>query len=171
MAGIKVKVIKPAKMNQREFERVIKDTLKDTEKGILKDFERTTETWQHQVAFDHGHSVTASGGRAFVETDDEIYGYVNDGTKPHRIPKTGVANLRFQWGGKGSYRPKTAPGRLASKPGGPSGPVVGAKSVQHPGTTARKFDEAAKQRWLTLLPRALRDALGKGAKASGHGYP
>ena len=171
MATITVNVIKPKKMDERAFYAAIGDMLQDTEKGILKDFEDTTGTWKHEVDFEHGHRLSTTAGEAYTRTGDEIYGYVNNGTPPHDIPKTGRTFMRFRWGGKGSYRPKTAPGRLGSRPGGPSGPTVTAFKVHHPGTEARKFDEQIARRWKTLLPRALRNALGKGAKASGHGIP
>ena len=171
MQTIKVKVIKPKKMNQRAFNAVLLDTLADAEKGILKDFTDTTKTWKHKPEFEHGHMLNPRRGKAYVQTDDEIYGYVNNGTRPHRIPKTGNARLRFKWGGKGSYRPKTKPRTFGSRPGGPTGPWTGAAWVQHPGTKAREFDQIIAKRWKSLLPRALRSALGKAAKASGHGIP
>ena len=171
MASIKVKVIRPKKMNDRAFYAAIGDMLEDTEKGIKKDFTDTTETWKHKVKFNHGHSISPSKGRAYTETDDEIYGYVNNGTPEHNIPKRGSTFMRFQWGGKGSYRAKTKPRRFGSRPGGPSGPTVVAFKVRHPGTEAREFDKIIAKRWKTLLPRAVRSALGKGAKASGHGIP
>jgi hypothetical protein len=171
MAQVTIKAIKPKGFDERAFRRVIADALGDIEKGVLKDFEETTETWKHQVKFEHGISITARQARAFVETMDEIYRYVNDGTRPHRIPKTGNANLRFKWGGKGSYRAKTKPGRLGSRPGGPNGPVVHRAWVQHPGTDPRKFDEQLAKRWRGLIPRALNSAMSDAVKASGHAVP
>lgn len=179
MASINIKVIKPRKMDQRAFNAVLLKALEDTEKGILKDFKDTTSTWTHKVAFGHGHTLSTSQGRAYVQTSDVIYGYVNDGTggkgkgPTYPIPKVPKVKgaLRFQWGGKGSYRAKTKPRRFGSTPGGPSGPWVAFKQVQHPGIAPREFDKIIAKRWKTLLPRALRDALGKGAKASGHGIP
>ena len=170
-AAIQVKVIKPKKMDQRKFNAVLLKSLADAEKGITKDFTDTTNTWKHKPAFEHGHTLNPSKGTAYARTSDKIYGYVNEGTRPHRIPTAGNAHLRFKWGGKGSYRPKTRPRRFGSRPGGPSGPVVHRAWVQHPGTTAREFDKIIAKRWKTLLPRALRNALGKAAKASGHGIP
>jgi len=169
-AAIQIKVIKPKRMNDKAF-RAISAMLKDADKGILKDFTDTTETWKHKPKFEHGHKLSATRGKAYTLTGDEIYGYVNYGTKEHRIPKAGNAHLRFQWGGKGSYRAKTRPRQFGSRPGGPSGPIVHKAWVRHPGTKAREFDKIIAKRWKTLLPRAVRNALGKGAKASGHGIP
>ena len=171
MATITINVIKPARMNEAAFRREILAALKSADKGIEKDFRDTTATWKHNVSFVHGYALTQNQGKAYTLTDDEIYRYVNDGTKPHPIYPKRAKALSFRWGGKGSYRPKTAPGRFGSRPGGPSGPQVAFKKVQHPGTKARKFDNLIGKRWLTLLPRALQDALSKGARASGHGIP
>ena len=170
MATITVKVIKPKKMNQRAFDSVLLKALASTEKGILKDFTDTTATWKHKPEFRHGHTLNTTRGTAYTDTQDEIYGYVNDGTRPHPITPKGPWALKFR-GGKGSYRAKTAPRRFGSRPGGPSGPVVYRRSVQHPGTKAREFDKIIAKRWKTLLPRAMRSALDKEAKASGHGIP
>ena len=170
MATIQVKVIKPKKMNDKALYAAINTMLASTDKGIHKDFTDTTATWKKKPPFKHGHKLTRTRGRAYTETDNEIYGYVNNGTEPHRIPRAGNARLAFR-GGKGSYRPKTLPGRFGSRPGGPTGPMVFAAWVQHPGTKARRFDRLIAKRWKTLLPRAVVSALGKGAKASGHGIP
>lgn len=171
MQTIKIKVIKPEKMNQRAFEAALLRSLEDVEKGILKDFTGTTETWTKKPDFEHGHTINPKQATAYVQTDNEVYRYVNDGTEPHRIPKAGNARLHFQWGGKGSYKPKTRPQQFGSRPGGPSGPMVNRAWVRHPGTKAREFDKIIAKRWKSLLPRALRSALGKAAKASGHGIP
>ena len=176
---VKVRIIKPKRMNDAAFRRVLLDALADIDRGVHKDYEGTTSTWKHKVKFEHGHSLTASRGRAFCETNDEIYHYVNDGTAgkgkgpTYPIPKTPKVKgaLKFQWGGKGSYRAKTAPRRFNSRPGGPSGPWVAFKQVQHPGIEPREFDLIIFKRWDTLVPRALKDALGKAAVASGHGIP
>jgi hypothetical protein len=171
MAEIRVKIHTPKGMNDAAFRKALLDGLKQTEKGILKDFEDTTETWEHEVEFKHGAQLKQDGGRAYVETNDEIYGYVNNGTKPHPIPTTGLGWMRFRWGGKGSYRPKTRPGRFGSKPGGPSGPWVTMRKVQHPGTDPRKFDELIANRWRSLFKRTMTYAVQDAAKASGHGIP
>jgi hypothetical protein len=179
MATITVKVIKPKAMNQRAFNDVLLRALADTEKGIHKDFTDTTKTWKHKPDFRHGHTLSTTRGTAYTYTHDEIYSYVNDGTggkgrgPTYPIPKVPKRKgaLRFKWGGKGSYRAKTAPGRFGSRPGGPSGPWVAFKQIQHPGIKPREFDKIIAKRWKTLLPRAMRSALSRAAKASGHGIP
>jgi len=103
-----------------------------------------------------------------VFTDNEIYGYVNDGTRPHPIfPKKAKA-LAFQWGGKGSYTPKTTPRVIGSRAGGPSGPTVYRPYVQHPGTKGRHFDEEIEKLMQPRFKRAMEKAMSDARKKSGH---
>lgn len=86
--------------------------------------------------------------------NEDIYRYVDEGTKPHKIrPKrkfvrNKAATLAFQWGGPGSYKPRTLP--VARAHVGP-GQVVGgaltfALEVDHPGTEARQFSVAIEKK-------------------------
>jgi len=65
------------------------------------------------------------------------------GTKPHVIkPKGKGYPLRFNWGGPGSYKPKTVRGGKFRGPGKVvGGKPVRAMQVKHPGTKPRKFTE------------------------------
>lgn len=108
----------------------------------LHDLESTVRTWKHKPAFDV--TITKDGGDYSVTagTDDEIYGYVNDGTKPHAIrPKRG-RYLRFSSG----YKAKTRVGIIGSIEGGSFGGDVFSKGVMHPGFPGRKFAEKIAQR-------------------------
>lgn len=101
----------------------------------------------------------------------KIWRFVSNGTKPHPIPavrrarKTSGASpkgrakrsrrsrgrtgprkkrkiLKFKWGGKGSYIPKTLPGGLHGGPGKVvSGKTTFRLSVFHPGSKPREFEE------------------------------
>lgn len=68
-----------------------------------------------------------------------IFGWVDKGTKPHRIPKagnTGAKMLRFNT----PYSARTAPIARANVGSGRAGGTVNfRKAVQHPGTKAREF--------------------------------
>lgn len=115
---------------------------------IRDDFQKTTKTWEHPVEFvKDGPAMQGGDLAASVSTDDEIYGYVNDGTPAHPIAVRNAKFLAFRWGGPGSYRPKTRVRIISSSAGGPTGETVFRKQVWHPGTTAREFDaEIAKRR-------------------------
>lgn len=132
----------------RKVERELESRADQVAGEIRHDFEKTTESWDHAVEFVEHVTKDARGITISVSTDDEIYNYVNGGTKPHAIPKVaGGKRLRFQWDGPGSYQAKTRPGTIGSGPGGSSGPYVSFKSVWHPGTEPRNFDMAIYERW------------------------
>lgn len=81
------------------------------------------------------------------------------GTRSHPIPKkAGAKTLRFQWGGPGSYSPKTRPIARSGGPGSPSGPIVFRKFVNHPGFAPRKFSESINKR----LKRQFEQAVDRG---------
>lgn len=123
------------------IKRVLTEAAKVGEREIMARFQRTVETWEHKPVFEAIREVRGDEVTLLVGTDDPVYGYVDAGTRPHRIEPRGNYPLRFQWGGPGSYRPKTMPGQLASTQGGPTGPMVAFWSVNHPGTQPRRFTE------------------------------
>ena len=180
-SAIVIKEIKPQRFNDRAFKKAIQDAAKEAAKGMEKDFKKTTATWQHKVTFTKIVSVMPDV-EILVGTDDQIYTYVNDGTglygpKKKKYPifagiYTGKSNkkaLSFQWGGPGSYRAKTSPGKIGSTAGGPSGPMVAFPYVEHPGIKPRKFDITIQEKWESRFKRQMEKAMSKAAKASGHG--
>ena len=71
-------------------------------------------SWDHAVRF----AVSGSGpDERVIATDDAIFAYQNDGTKPHTILPRQRRALRFQAGGG----------------------TVFARRVRHPGTTAQHW--------------------------------
>lgn len=143
MAADWISAIRPRKstvLDAAAFLAAVGDGIEDTANAMIKDFERTTATWERQPVFQIMGKASRVGSRVVsvtVGTDDEIYGYVSNGTKPHLIrPKNGTI-LRFQTG----YTAKTAPGRFLSTAGGASGAFAFAKEVHHPGSKPRRFNE------------------------------
>jgi hypothetical protein len=171
-AAVQVKAIKPERFKDEAFTTAMWHEANKVADDMLLDFTYTTSSWEHDVKFENVTQVTGAAVEVLVGTGDKIYGYVNDGTEPHTIwPRFGNKALRFQWGGKGSYKPKTVPRRISSGPGGPTGPMVHKAYVQHPGTTARQFDKTIEKKWRLPFRRRMERAMAKGATASGHGIP
>lgn len=164
-----VKEIKPARLKDDALRKVLTKGMEEQAKEILKDFEATTDTWEHDVKFTQELNLVPHGPEVLVGTDDEVYGYVNDGTRPHPIFSKGTWPLKFQWGGKGSYKAKTKPRVIGSFEGGPSGPIVRRMYVSHPGTAARHFDEEIEKKQAPRFKRRMEQAMRDAAKASGHG--
>jgi hypothetical protein len=151
MAGLKV--IKP-KGKAIDAERIIagvRKAMDEAKEGAIKDFQSTTSTWNHKVAF----TATATRDGYDVGTSDEIYGYVDQGTRPHVIVGHG-GPLVFQSG----YKAKTSPRVIGSSGGGATGAVVFTRMVQHPGTAAREFTETILAKWQTDLPLLINEAIG-----------
>lgn len=96
-------------------------------------YEQVTSTWQHKPAF----VVEVSRDGVRVGTNDEIFGYVNLGTKPHIIRPKGAKVLSFMAGG---FVPKTMPRSLTASAGRPGQSQAFAHEVHHPGTKPRNID-------------------------------
>ena len=136
--------------------RVIDNTLTAVARDIKIDLGVVTQTWDHKPKF----TIGLSGRNArTITTDDKPYYYVNKGTPRHPIPKGGNPGPRMLAFRGGPYTAKTQPQLLASRPGGPSGPVVYKRVVTHPGIKARKFDMITKEKWDRLLPGIFERAL------------
>lgn len=159
----KVKAILPKKFNKNALADALVDEMNAFVDDIYDDFWDTVQTWKTKVKFSK-RVILKTPLTGIVDTNNEIYGYVNFGTDPHPIPKVGTANLRFRTG----YTAKTKPGLIWSNRGGASGPWVGAKSVEHPGTEARNFDKAIARNRRRDFNKRMQKAMAKGATKSGH---
>lgn len=132
--------------------QAIENALEGTAKAIKVDYLVTAQTWQHKPRFD----ITNPGNYTReIATSDEIYGYVDLGTRPHIIRPRNASQLRFQSG----YKAKTSPNVIASRPGGKFGPTVYTREVKHPGTQARGFSKAIAKKWNREWPRNLQRAI------------
>lgn len=125
-------------------------------------FEKTTATWTHQPAF----TVEKSARGYTVGTDDEIYGYVDKGTRAHEIrPRRAGGVLRFA----GPYHAKTKPNVIASYGGGRGRIVVWARRVMHPGTQPRNFSKIIRERVQSTAANKVRAALRAVTASEGFG--
>lgn len=131
----------------------VKAAMRETAEGARNDFERTTATWENKPSFELIETTTG----IVVGTDDQIYQYVDEGTRPHIIaPKAGKA-LRFM----GGHRAKSTPRVIGSGSGGASGPVIIRRgAVQHPGTKARDFTEVISKKAENELPVVMAAHIG-----------
>lgn len=175
--AILVKPLRPKKFKDREFRKEVLFAAGKAARDIKKDFQQTVKTWKRKPTFEMVVAVGPKSIDILVSTDDEIYGYVDKGTKPHPIfagiytGKSDKKSLYFQWGGKGSYSPKTIPNVIGSRSGGSSGPMVNKAWVDHPGTKARNFDKIIAKKWEPIYKRRIEQALSRANKKSGHAYP
>lgn len=144
----------PRAPSMSAFEKALVEAANRVATGIKEDFEATVATWSEETKPAFTKSVEAEGKFIVVRVEatgnDEIYRYVNDGTKPHLIPKGGPGTLAFSEG----YTAKTAPGVIGSRSGGSSGArIVRKTQIKHPGTEARNFDKIIAKKWQSLLAK------------------
>lgn len=161
---LKIKRLTPKKLNESGMRLELLNALRKAARQIKKDYEATVATWDTDVKFKEQVSLKESAPSISITTDNEVYRYVNEGTKPHIIEPVRAKRLRFQSG----YNAKTTPGVLSSKNGGANGDTVFSMRVKHPGTKARKFDEAVNQKWEKQLRADLKDAMKRARQKSGH---
>lgn len=139
----KSRLILPKKLiaDPAKMARALTNGLNATAKGVQTDFNVTAQTWQHKPTF----AITSpTPYQREISTDDTIYAYVNEGTKPHEIrPKRPGGRLLFTT----PFRAKTVPGQIRSNQGSKGTTPVVAQVVHHPGTTARDFDKAIATKW------------------------
>lgn len=164
---ILTKPIKPKKFKDDVFRKELLFAAGQTARDIKKDFEKTVKTWDNKPKFEIIVAVGPKSIDIFIGTDDEVYGYVDKGTKEHIIqPKKPGGTLAFQ----SQYKPKTIPNMIGSRSGGSSGETRFAKWVIHPGTKARNFSKIIKKKWARIYKRRIEKALRIANKNSGHAY-
>lgn len=161
---ILAKAIKPKKLNDKAMHAVFVKEANSIADEIEKDFQKTTKSWNRKVRFVKIVAISKNKIEILVGTDDEIYRYVTEGTRPHVILPKNAPALRFQR----TYKAKTTPGVIGSSSGGSSGPTVFSSGVIHPGTKARNFDDAIAKRWKKRFKRRMEAAMREAVKVSGH---
>lgn len=125
---------------------------------VKRDFDSSVRTFDNKPNFVRIVSVDGSKITGVYKTDNEVYGFLNYGTKGHMVmPKNGRA-LRF----RANYKSKTRPGSIKASGGGASGSYVFSKGHYVKGIEARRFDEQIKEKrekdFVRLMKSALRDA-------------
>ena len=163
---ITFRAIKPGAFNLKALEAELKKAQRDWMTKVVKEYQGTTKNWKHKVAFTGRMSERGMVTTTEVGTDDEIYGYVDEGTRPHIIrPKRPGGTLAFP----SVSVPKTKPGSLVSGSGKRGSVDTFRKEVHHPGTEARDFSKQIKKKMEPVLEADMQNAMGRGAKKSGHG--
>lgn len=155
----KLKPIKP-KGRSSDFSRLpgaVKRGMRDAAEAVKKDFEKTTEGWKHPVEFE----IKEVGDYDLtVSTDDQIWKWTDEGTKPHIIAPKKAKRLRFATGGS----PKTRVGSIISSAGSRGSTVVFRRAVRHPGTKARDFSGQIAKKWrrgvAPFIRAAIEEAIG-----------
>lgn len=168
------KPLSPKKFDDKVFMSEFRSVTTKLSYDIKKDFEKTVATWERKPKFTRMYQFSKGEIVIFVSTDNKVYGWLDQGTEPHAIfpgiitGKSNKKSLYFQWGGPGSYKPKTIPNIIDSGSGGPSGEMVNFAYVWHPGTDPRNFDDTIRDIWEPIFKRRIEQAISRANKASGH---
>lgn len=155
------KPILATKANVNVIDEAINAAFIKSGKRYEKQFNETTATWKRDVKFT---IKLLSGTNKGVEvyTNDEIYGYVNFGTKPHKI--TSAKGLSFNT----PSSPKTKPRVIKSTRGSRGKNKVYTRVVNHPGTKAREFDITIRDDEINPTVKDVKEAYDIGIKKTGH---
>lgn len=122
-----------------DLDAAMAKAMRDFEKIAVEAHEETTQNWEHDVEFKSRRERWNEPGNdqavVRVWTEDDVWHYVDRGTKPHEIRPRKAKVLAFP----SVFTPKTQPRSLKSGSGSVAGPTVFSKGVRHPGTKARNF--------------------------------
>jgi hypothetical protein len=132
-------------------------------KSIKADFELTVATWRVKPKFETEITPIPGGHLITVFTEDDIYGWVSRGTKPHTIVPKNAKWLRFA----PDFKAKTEPRVIGSTFGGHFGSDVFKKKVFHPGAEAREFEEEIAKKYGVDAPKLFRDAIHRALGVAG----
>ena len=164
------KTIKPARLKDKAMRQTLLNAMRTFGTVVKKDYQGTTKTWKRKPKFEALVSLTGPGPVLLVGTDDEIYRYVDEGTRPHEIwagaytGKSDKKTLAFP----SMFTPKTKPGSLKSGPGSSGGETVFTPMVYHPGTKPRNFSGQIKKLETPKYKKAMEAAMRKARDVSGN---
>lgn len=131
---------------------------------LKKLFKKTVYGWSEKPGF--GWSQTKSASEISLRVYPtgpaaDVWNLINEGSPPHRIPKSGTTYMRFRTG----YRAATKPGTLQSGRKYRSGRYRVAYTVNHPGFTARKFTELIAEEYANNFAMDMQEAVNEVANS------
>jgi len=166
---VKFKAIKPRPLDlkcvREELRRVMDDEIKPT---LLADIKLTVSTWDEPPQFRTWSRVGPRGTpiEVRVYTTDEVWNWLDEGTKRHVIRARRAKRLVFR---AGPYVPKTVPNTLYARQGGYSvGPMVGPVEVTHPGTKPRNWTKLIMKQRAKWFNKTMQEAMKCGLQKTGH---
>lgn len=172
-----VKMTIPKPLSTQAFRTTLMREMKAYAPHIVKDFEHTIEGFSEikptftSKPYILPHSI---GIKIEIGGDDksvEVWNYLDAGTKPHIIrPKKKGGTLVFKWGGPGSYKSGSKPGRVITTTPSMSedSPTNFRKYVNHPGFEARKWRKTITDLHTSFFTRWMQAAYNIAAYEQGY---
>lgn len=162
---MKIKAKKASIPSKDKMRLALLNEMRKIGKEIKEDFDTTTATWDKKPDFKLTVSLAGSVPSVTVETADEVYKWVDEGTKAHWVEPVNAKVLAF----RANYQAKTAPGVIGSGAGGASGDMVFSKGHEVSGIKARGFSKKIQNKWKGEFGKRMAEAMKEVAKASGQG--
>ena len=165
---IRVRKLTPKPLRLNAMYQPLVDVVRQLGPDLQKDMAKIVRTWDTKPKFEVRTHATLSANRldVTVDTDDQRFIWISEGTKAHWVPKRGVATMVFQ-----RYKAKTRVLFVGSQSGGRYGRFIirrGRWKVS--GIKARKYDEALARKWQPEIERrAYRAITSEAIAAGGHG--
>lgn len=139
--------------NAEKGRRAIETALDAIAEDARIDFNVTTQTWNNRPVF----LIRKRPGVRDVYTLSSVYLFVSRGTRPHPIRAIRKQALAFFRSG---FRAKTRRGWIGSNQGARADKdFTLVKSVNHPGSEGRDFEETIARKWERLAPPVVQRAL------------
>lgn len=147
MARARFKTIIPKLLPQNVFDKAFERASREMEKDVKAAFKDAVKDWKHQPEW-RGY-VRIGSDEIFISvgTTDEIFKYVDEGTRPHIIRPVRARVLHWV---------------------DPSGQDIFAKIVHHPGTKAQEISKSIHDIWIGLMPDYFDKYLVQAINESGH---
>ena len=168
--AIVAKKIKASKLNLDAMRLALLNPMRDVGKDIEKEYRKITDPWSRTVVFEILRAISKPWETVEVAvlTNDEVFGYLDKGTKgPYKIPKTVKPGKRLAF--QTSYSARTAPNSIASHGSGKSsGKWTFPIQVTHPGIKPRNFSKIIAKKMQPRFKRRMEKAMKEVARASGH---
>lgn len=153
---VKVKAIIPKPLNTKAMRKPYADAVEQTILIAQDMFEETTRTFDEvDVKFKKKVKDSSTKIVGTVDTDNEIYGYLNNGTKVRYATMTP------------DFESKTEPGFLGSKQGG-GGLLYVDRRRPRPGIEGRHFDRMVAKEITPIFDTKVEQASVVAANKSGH---
>jgi hypothetical protein len=147
MARSKFKTILPKLLPQKVFDTAFENASREMEKDVKGAFSDAVSKWKHQPVWRGYVRLGSNEIYISVGTTDEIFKFVDEGTKAHIIkPVTAKVLHWVDAGGDDHF----------------------AKLVHHPGTKAQEISKSIHDIWVGLMPDYFDKHLAQAIKESGH---
>lgn len=166
MPAISVKVTRRGRLpTDKEMKAAIVRAIDEEGQAVKEDYDKTVATWKNKPSFVIEKRTTANPMTLTVRPakgrkTTEIYGYVDQGTRPHIITPKRAKTLAFMT----PSSPKTRPGYIGSGSGSRGNTAVFTKMVRHPGTKPRKFSSTIQKLSRARFKVRLKTAIASAAK-------